>query len=193
MITWNARRTDDIFMTFNRVQHVNKPTSAAITFPLFWKTRISNSIVTSCEKMKDPSRINNSPNLSNIDVVIQHGQLINDDNPFAEYMWMENEDEFNRQIEEELWEEEFIEQCFQEMLEEEEYEWFIPARDLPSTLSLMQEQLHLLVVSDTCITDGLVIQTQHVSQPLDWQSHTTPTVNSNLNPEAQEFIPRLKH
>ncbi|NP_001290608.1 polyadenylate-binding protein-interacting protein 2 [Esox lucius] len=124
--------------------------------------------------MKDPSRINNTPSLSNIDLILQHGQFINDDNPFAEYMWMENEEEFNRQFEEELWEEEFIEQCFQEMLEEEEYEWFIPARDLPPTLSQIQDQLHLLAISDTCITDSLV-------------------VNSNLNPEAQEFIPRLKH
>ncbi|XP_049588194.1 polyadenylate-binding protein-interacting protein 2 [Syngnathus scovelli] len=52
--------------------------------------------------------------------------------PFAEYMWMEHEEEFNRQVVEELWEEDFIEYCFQEMLdEEEEAELFIPARDLP--------------------------------------------------------------
>ncbi|XP_077429827.1 polyadenylate-binding protein-interacting protein 2-like [Vanacampus margaritifer] len=55
-----------------------------------------------------------------------------DSNPFAEYMWMEHEEEFNRQVEEELWEEDFMERCFQEMLdEEEESEWFVPARDLP--------------------------------------------------------------
>ena len=36
-------------------------------------------------------------------------------------------------VEEELKEEEFIELCFQEMLEEEEeWEWFIPSRDLHS-------------------------------------------------------------
>ncbi|KAL0973714.1 hypothetical protein UPYG_G00209970 [Umbra pygmaea] len=122
-------------------------------------------------KMKDPSRINNTPRLSNIDIIL-HG--LNDENPFAEYMWMENEEEFNRQVEEEFWEEEFIEQCFQEMLEEEENEWFIPARDLPPTLSQMQNQLHLLVLGDTGIADGLA-------------------VNSNLNPEAEEFVPRLKH
>lgn len=35
------------------------------------------------------------------------------------------------QVEEELWEQEFIESCFNEMLEEEQWEWFIPSRDLP--------------------------------------------------------------
>ena len=61
------------------------------------------------------------------------------------------------QIEEELWEEEFIEQCFQEMLEEEENEWFIPARDLPPTLGQLQDQLNLLVLSDTGIVDSLAV------------------------------------
>lgn len=53
-----------------------------------------------------------------------------------------------RQVEEELWEEEFIERCFQEMLdEEEEWEWFIPSRDLPSqSVSQLQEQISLLVL-----------------------------------------------
>ena len=84
--------------------------------------------------MKDPSRSSTSPSIINEDVII-NGHSHEDDNPFAEYMWMENEEEFNRQIEEELWEEEFIERCFQEMLEEEEeHEWFIPARDLPQTM-----------------------------------------------------------
>lgn len=52
------------------------------------------------------------------------------------------------QVEEELWEEEFIECCFQEMLEEEEqWEWFIPSRDLPATsVSQLQEQIGLLVL-----------------------------------------------
>lgn len=47
--------------------------------------------------MKDPSRINNTPSLSSIELIL-HGQFINDDNPFVEYMWMENEEEFNRQV-----------------------------------------------------------------------------------------------
>lgn len=47
-------------------------------------------------------------------------------------------------MEEQLWEEDFIERCVQELLEEEEqWEWFIPSRDL---LPQLQEQVGLLVL-----------------------------------------------
>lgn len=124
--------------------------------------------------MKDPSRSNNTSNIMNNNEVILINQFNNEENPFAEYMWMENEEEFNRQVEEELWEEEFIERCFQEMLEEEEHEWFIPARDLPQAISQLQDQLNLLGLGDSCLLDDLVI-------------------NSNLNPNAAEFVPGVKH
>nr|KAF6481363.1 poly(A) binding protein interacting protein 2 [Molossus molossus] len=120
--------------------------------------------------MKDPSRSSTSPSIINEDVII-NGHSHDDDNPFAEYMWMENEEEFNRQIEEELWEEEFIERCFQEMLEEEEeHEWFIPARDLPQTMDQIQDQFNDLVISDGSSLEDLVVK-------------------SNLNPNAKEFVP----
>lgn len=47
--------------------------------------------------MKDPSRSSTSPSIINEDVII-NGHSHEDDNPFAEYMWMENEEEFNRQV-----------------------------------------------------------------------------------------------
>ncbi|XP_040029309.1 polyadenylate-binding protein-interacting protein 2 [Gasterosteus aculeatus] len=78
--------------------------------------------------MRDP-RLSRETTTINTELVLNR---VPEDDPFAEYMWMENEEEFNRQVEEELWEEEFMERCFQEMLEEEEqWEWFIPSRDLP--------------------------------------------------------------
>ncbi|NXA39774.1 PAIP2 protein, partial [Eudromia elegans] len=136
--------------------------------------------------MKDPSRSSTSPSIINEDVII-NGHSHEDDNPFAEYMWMENEEEFNRQatliksllffvqIEEELWEEEFIERCFQEMLEEEEeHEWFIPARDLPQTMDQIQDQFNDLVISDSSSLEDLVVK-------------------SNLNPNAKEFVPGVKY
>lgn len=65
---------------------------------------------------------------------------------------------FTAQIEEELWEEEFIERCFQEMLEEEEeHEWFIPARDLPQTMDQIQDQFNDLVISDSSSLEDLVV------------------------------------
>ncbi|EDK97132.1 polyadenylate-binding protein-interacting protein 2, isoform CRA_a [Mus musculus] len=47
--------------------------------------------------MKDPSRSSTSPSIINDDVII-NGHSHEEDNPFAEYMWMENEEEFNRQV-----------------------------------------------------------------------------------------------
>lgn len=103
-----------------------------------------------------------------------HAGDSNDANPFAEYMWMENEEEYNRQVgkegkkreknpaftfhrlarwpfqvEEELLEQEFLERCFQEMLEEEDQDWFIPSRDLNNQgVGQLQQQLNGLSVSD---------------------------------------------
>ena len=67
--------------------------------------------------MKDPSRIDSNNSISSSvpimtisndviltnDVIptndaIMRNQFNYDDNPFAEYMWMENEEEFNRQV-----------------------------------------------------------------------------------------------
>lgn len=60
------------------------------------------------------------------------------------------------QVEEELWEEDFIERCVQELLEEEEqWEWFIPSRDLPpQTVSQLQEQISLLVLDQDVHKDA---------------------------------------
>ncbi|XP_042369878.1 polyadenylate-binding protein-interacting protein 2-like [Plectropomus leopardus] len=129
--------------------------------------------------MKDPSLSNvNNQNMTISNEVILSSQFISEDDPFAEYLWMENEEEFNRQVEEELWEEEFIERCFQEMLEEEEqWEWFIPSRDLPpQTVSQLQEQISLLVL------DGDV----HADADFDI------VMNSSLNPNAKEFTPGIQ-
>ncbi|KAF6715907.1 Polyadenylate-binding protein-interacting protein 2B [Oryzias melastigma] len=98
------------------------------------------------------------------------------DNPFAEYMWMENEEEYNRQVEEELLEQEFLERCFQEMLEEEDQDWFIPSRDLNNQgVGQLQQQLNGLSVSD------------HHSN-LEEVAR-----KSILNPEAKEFVPGKKY
>ena len=39
---------------------------------------------------------------------------------FEEYTWMENLEDFDRQVEEELWEEDFIRKCIEQLLDEEE-------------------------------------------------------------------------
>lgn len=46
-------------------------------------------------------------------------------------------------------EQEFLERCFQEMLEEEDQDWFIPSRDLNNQgVGQLQQQLNGLSVSD---------------------------------------------
>uniref|UniRef100_A0A673W4F9 Poly(A) binding protein interacting protein 2B n=1 Tax=Salmo trutta TaxID=8032 RepID=A0A673W4F9_SALTR len=97
----------------------------------------------------------------------------NNNNPFADYMWMENEEDYNRQVEEELLEQEFLERCFQEMLEEEDQDWFIPARDLAPGVGQIQQQLNGLSVSNGN-ADELARK-------------------SSLNPEAKEFVPGMKY
>uniref|UniRef100_A0A667GKS0 Polyadenylate-binding protein-interacting protein 2 n=1 Tax=Lynx canadensis TaxID=61383 RepID=A0A667GKS0_LYNCA len=124
--------------------------------------------------MKDPSRSSTSPSIINEDVII-NGHSHEDDNPFAEYMWMENEEEFNRQIEEELWEEEFIERCFQEMLEEEEeHEWVYSSSRSPTNYGPNPRPFNDLVISDGSSLEDLVVK-------------------SNLNPNAKEFVPGVKY
>ncbi|XP_061815228.1 polyadenylate-binding protein-interacting protein 2B [Nerophis lumbriciformis] len=105
-----------------------------------------------------------------------HAGDTNDANPFAEYMWMENEEEYNRQVEEELLEQEFLERCFQEMLEEEDQHWFIPSRDLNNQgVEQLQQQLNGLSVGE------------HNSN-LEEVAR-----KSVLNPEAKEFVPGKKY
>eukprot|EP00069_Balaena_mysticetus_P006038 bmy_18396T0 len=112
--------------------------------------------------MNGSSVANTSPNIKS-----KEDQGLNGhdekENPFAEYMWMENEEDFNRQVEEELQEQEFLDRCFQEMLDEEDQDWFIPSRDLPQAVGQLQQQLN-----------GL-------------------SSKSNLNPDAKEFIPGVKY
>ncbi|KAM6220472.1 polyadenylate-binding protein-interacting protein 2B [Rhynchocyon petersi] len=96
------------------------------------------------------------------------------ENPFAEYMWMENEEDFNREVEEELQEQDFLERCFQEMLDEEDQDWFIPSRDLPQPMGQLQQQFNALSVSDSHDSEDILSK-------------------SNLNPDAKEFIPGVKY
>lgn len=72
---------------------------------------------------------------------------LSNDVDFTDYFWMAEElDEFDRQVEEEFWEELFLEACFEEMLAEEEAQW------------------------------------QHFQHSM--------IVNSKLNPNAPEFVPK---
>ncbi|XP_054882190.1 polyadenylate-binding protein-interacting protein 2-like [Poeciliopsis prolifica] len=128
--------------------------------------------------MKDPT-IGTTSTPTGAGEVVLSSQFGSEEDPFAEYMWMENEEEFNRQVEEELWEEEFMERCFQQMLDEEEqWEWFIPSRDLPpGGVAQLQDQISLLVLDPDVRPDA---------------SDLEVVVRSSLNPNAKEFTPGIQ-
>ncbi|KAM6976818.1 polyadenylate-binding protein-interacting protein 2B-like [Aplochiton taeniatus] len=129
--------------------------------------------------MPEPSEMNSSGIAQNqgsavkVEKDMSNGHKEGEADPFAEYMWMENEEEYNRQVEEELLEQEFIERCFEEMLEDEDHDWFIPSRDLNPGMGQLQRQLNGLTVSD--------------GNPEDVAR------KSSLNPEAKEFVPGMKY
>ncbi|XP_042193720.1 polyadenylate-binding protein-interacting protein 2 [Callorhinchus milii] len=123
--------------------------------------------------MKTPNVNNTSSGSGTQEEIVSNGHTESEPNPFAEYMWMEHEEEYNRQVEEELWEEEFLERCFQQMLDEEDKEWFIPERDLPG-INQIQQQMNGLSVNDSSKTEELVSK-------------------STLNPDAKEFVPGVKY
>lgn len=96
---------------------------------------------------------------------------------FSEYLWMADVEleDFDRQVEEELLEEAFIEACFEEMLAEEEAaQWFVYGQNLTEGADVvtLEDAFKSLDIIDT-------------SKPKE-----EVVVNSKLNPEAPEFVPR---
>ncbi|XP_067656349.1 polyadenylate-binding protein-interacting protein 2-like isoform X1 [Haliotis asinina] len=98
---------------------------------------------------------------------------------FSEYLWMADVelDDFDRQFEEELLEEAFIEACFEEMLAEEEAaQWCLfnqNGSEVSGTdISTVEDAFKTLEIIDT-------------SKPKE-----EVVINSKLNPEAPEFVPR---
>lgn len=65
---------------------------------------------------------------------------------------------FACQVEEELQEQEFLDRCFQEMLDEEDQDWFIPSRDLPQAMGQLQQQLNGLSVSDGHDSEDILVR-----------------------------------
>ncbi|XP_010291475.1 PREDICTED: polyadenylate-binding protein-interacting protein 2B-like, partial [Phaethon lepturus] len=61
-------------------------------------------------------------------------------------------------VEEELQEQEFLDRCFQEMLEEEDQDWFIPSRDLPQGMGQLQQQLNGLSVGDGHSSEDILVR-----------------------------------
>lgn len=124
--------------------------------------------------VQSPNHSSNHPNHSSKDV------------DFSEYVWMGEEmEDFDRKVLEDLYEQEFIEQCFEEMLEEEESEWFYPGnpQHQNEASELAAEMAQLSVHSQ---------QQQQTSteQKKQGPAGDSCNVESTLNPEAPVFVPR---
>lgn len=81
------------------------------------------------------------------------------------------------QVEEELQEQDFLDRCFQEMLDEEDQDWFIPSRDLPQAMGQLQQQLNGLSVSDGHDSEDILVRaisssTHDIVKTWDLESQT---------------------
>ena len=64
--------------------------------------------------------------------------------PFAEYMWMENMEDFDREMREQMLEEEFIRACIEQLLDEEDERETLTAAEI-----MAQQQLQNLQSKDS--------------------------------------------
>ncbi|XP_032675399.1 polyadenylate-binding protein-interacting protein 2 [Odontomachus brunneus] len=98
------------------------------------------------------------------------------DGDFSEYLWMENEEEFDKQVLQQLEEEELMEECLEAMLEEERQH----ERNINSTAWSTATGTSDNNTAELCQQlSGLKMQDDLAKQ-------------STLNPDAAEFIPAIK-
>ncbi|XP_015112829.1 polyadenylate-binding protein-interacting protein 2 [Diachasma alloeum] len=94
---------------------------------------------------------------------------------FSEYMWMENEEEFDKQVLEQLEEEELMEECLEAMLEEEQ-----------------QHQRNQTSVAWCNAVAGENSGNELCQQLGSLRVHGELAKSSTLNPNAAEFVPSFK-
>ncbi|KAI4490650.1 PREDICTED: polyadenylate-binding protein-interacting protein 2 isoform X1 [Polistes canadensis] len=98
------------------------------------------------------------------------------DGDFSEYLWMENEEEFDKQVLQQLEEEELMEECLEAMLEEERQH----ERNINSTAWSTAASIPYNNGAELC------------QQLSDLRMHDDLAKQSTLNPDAAEFIPAFK-
>ncbi|EDO31706.1 predicted protein [Nematostella vectensis] len=117
----------------------------------------------------------------------------NEPNPFEDYMWMENMEDFDRQIEEQLIEEEFIRNCIEQLLEDEEERETMSATEI-----IAQQKFESMKISNP---SSQVPQQQRRNVSMKNNSSGYPRFdaysqrvlsNSKLNPNAKVFVPGVK-
>lgn len=119
------------------------------------------------------------------------------DGDFSEYMWMENEEQFDRQVLAELEEEELIEQCMEAMLEDELLAQSTAAHQLNQNGQNSNNDTDHLINGTTGTStnsneDGQDIR--GLCEALDKVSTNNfgSADKSTLNPLAAEFVPATR-
>ncbi|XP_068709734.1 polyadenylate-binding protein-interacting protein 2-like [Montipora capricornis] len=113
--------------------------------------------------------------------------------PFADFMWMENIDDFDRQVEEELLEEEFIRACIEQLLEEEdERETLTAAEIIAQQQNLQGKDSVQNGTHQSTFRNGFQASAPHSNGYTNgYANHNhSAVVKSKLNPNAKVFVPQ---
>ncbi|XP_020287115.1 polyadenylate-binding protein-interacting protein 2 isoform X2 [Pseudomyrmex gracilis] len=97
------------------------------------------------------------------------------DTDFSEYLWMENEEEFDKQVLQQLEEEALMEECLEAMLEEERQH----QRNIDSS------------VATACMTENNAAELCQQLNSLSMHDDSLAK-QSTLNPDAAEFVPAFQ-
>ncbi|KAF4518430.1 hypothetical protein B566_EDAN002083 [Ephemera danica] len=100
------------------------------------------------------------------------------DGDFTEYLWMENEEEFEKEVMQKLEEEELMEQCLEAMMEDEQ--------EIRNLHNLHQHEQLQQPCSSSSGTQGEL--SRHLQALLVQDPQLAR--QSTLNPNAAEFVPR---
>ncbi|XP_074642193.1 uncharacterized protein LOC141899662 [Tubulanus polymorphus] len=121
----------------------------------------------------------------------------NSANEFSEYMWMGEElEEFDRQVEEQFWQEQFWETYLDELMEGENGDDKVELLQMMDMLSFQDHPQPSATAgpetSNASATSGLSNNHQHSTASASFSSNSTSSNarGSTLNPNAPEFIPR---
>ncbi|XP_075223184.1 polyA-binding protein interacting protein 2 [Lycorma delicatula] len=114
------------------------------------------------------------------------------DGDFSEYMWMENEEEFDKQVMQQLEEEALMEQCIEAMLEDEREIRYAYYNNQNNHHNNVSQQPALIIPqpwSDSSLNPADLCNEM---ESLRVQDHDELAKQSTLNPNAAEFIPQQR-
>ncbi|KAF5291987.1 hypothetical protein FQA39_LY14148 [Lamprigera yunnana] len=122
--------------------------------------------------LAETNAMDNSNNPPMTEPAEQQQPASNAENDFAEYLWMENEEEFDKQVMQQLEEEELMEQCIEAMLAEEHRSTNAETFERINTATPLEaENIAMMEIVN------------------NFKLNLVDVTNSTLNPLAAEFVP----